>query len=535
MLEEGVDMAYYKNLREHISALEAAGKLVRVKREINKDTELMPLVRWQFRGLGESERRAFLFEKVVDVKGIKYDIPVLVASYAASREVYALGMMCRPEEISEKWTQAQLHPCEPILVESGPVHEEVYLGDRLLEHGGLGQFPIPISTPGFDNAPYLTSACWVTKDPDTGIRNVGVYRAMVKSPSRFGISILPPKDAYTHWEKCRARGIPLEAALVLGAVPSVGFVAASRIAYGVDELGVAGGIGGEPLEIVKCKTVDLEVPAQAEIVIEGEMPTDSLEREGPFGEYTGYMGRERVTPYFNVTCITHRRNPIYNAFISQFPPSESSKLRGIASEGAYYKFLKYDYSVPGLLDVAFHESSGAWQYCVIRMKKTHPSQPWKALYGAANFALQIGKIIIAVDEDIDPWDADSVNWALSFRIQPHRDIRITYGKTRDIDPSGGPPDAPDRDYPQPWGCSSLLIDATRKWDYPPISLPEKEFMERAKGIWEELGLPPLIPKVPWYGYSLGDWTDENEEEARLALQGQHYQTGEKLAGARFIP
>ena len=95
-------MAYYKNLREHISALEAAGKLVRVKREINKDTELMPLVRWQFRGLGESQRGAFLFEKVVDVKGIKYDIPVLVASYAASREVYALGMMCRPEEISEK-------------------------------------------------------------------------------------------------------------------------------------------------------------------------------------------------------------------------------------------------------------------------------------------------------------------------------------------------------------------------------------------------------------------------------------------------
>jgi 4-hydroxy-3-polyprenylbenzoate decarboxylase len=113
-------MAYYKDLREHIKALEAHDKLVKVTREINKDTELMPLVRWQFRGLPEEERKAFLFENVIDVKGKRYNMPVLVASHAASREVYALGMMCKPDEIMEKWAEAQIHPIEPKIVEEGP-------------------------------------------------------------------------------------------------------------------------------------------------------------------------------------------------------------------------------------------------------------------------------------------------------------------------------------------------------------------------------------------------------------------------------
>ncbi len=140
-------MAYHKDLRDHIAALEKKGKLVRIKREINKDTELMSLVRWQFRGLPEEERKAFLFENVVDIKGKRYDIPVLVASHAASKEVYAIGMMCEPDEIMQKWAEAQLHPIQPKIVKDGPVHEEVHLGDSLLEHGGLEEFPVPISIP----------------------------------------------------------------------------------------------------------------------------------------------------------------------------------------------------------------------------------------------------------------------------------------------------------------------------------------------------------------------------------------------------
>lgn len=526
-------MAYYKNIREHIEALEAHGKLVRIKREINKDTELMPLVRWQFRGLPEEERKAFLFENVVDTTGKKYNMPVVVACYAASREVYAMGMMCQPDEIITKWTQAQLNPLPPRMVAKGTVHEEIHMGDNLLAHGGLDEFPIPISTPGIDNAPYLTAANWVTKDPETGIRNLGNYRAMVKSPTRTGIYCEDPQHLNIHWQRCKARGIPLQAAIVIGPPPNVSFAATAKIPYGEDEYAIAGGIAGEPVELVKCKTVDLEVPASTNIVIEGQIPTDSLEREAPFGEFTGYVGKEAMAMYFNVNCITHCKNPIYIAFISQFPPSESSKLRGIGFEAIFYKFLKHDCAILGILDVAFHESGGSEQYCVIKMKKSHPSQVWQALNAVVGRHPWYRKIVIAVDDDIDPRDPDSVNWALSFRMQPHQDMRIVTGRASDIDPSASPMDDPERKYPKPAGVSSVLIDATRKWDYPPVSLPKKEFMEKAKQIWEEEGLPKLKPKVPWHGYSLGYWSEENEKEAQLALQNRYYETGEKLAQRRI--
>ncbi|MDP2645116.1 MAG: UbiD family decarboxylase [Desulfobacterales bacterium] len=525
---------YYKDLREHIEALEANGKLIRAQEEINKDTELMPLVRWQFRGLAEEDRKAFLFENVVDVKGRKYDIPVLVASHAASREIYALAMQCKPEEIMDKWTRAQRNPIAPELVSSGPVQEEIHKGASLLEHGGLEEFPIPISTPGFDNAPYLTCANWITKDPETGARNIGNYRAMIKSQRRTGICCLGTQHIHIHWQKHHQKGIPMEAAIAIGASPNISMTGVTKIPYGTDEYAVAGGIAGEPVQLVKCQTVDIEVPATAEIVIEGLIPTDYREREAPFGEFTGYMGAEEINPYFEVTCITHRKNPIYTAFISQFPPSESSKIRQVGSEATYLKTLQSNFSLAGILDVVFHESGGSAAYCVIKLKKFHPSMVWQALNGAAAFASSYPKVIIAVDEDIDARDPDAVNWALSFRMQPHRDLKIYEGKTSVLDPSTAPPQASgqERVYPSPSGASSLLIDATTKWPYPPVSLPRKDFMENAKKIWKRMGLPPLKVKAPWHGYSLGYWTEENAMEAELALKGEHYQTGEKLANTR---
>ncbi len=525
-------MAYYRDLRDYIQALEQKGKLVRMKRLINKDTELHPVVRWQFRGLPEEQRKAFFFENVVDVKGKKYDIPVLVAAHAASREIYALGMGCQPAEIMTKWADAELHPVEPVTVATGPILEEVHKGDRLMEHGCLEEFPVPISTPGFDNAPYLTAANWVTRDPTSRIPNLGNYRAMIKSPARLGVCATPSNHIREHWERCRAKGIPLEAAIVIGSSPNIGYVATAKLPYDINEYRIAGGIAGAPVELVKCQTVDLEVPANSQILIEGIIPTDAMEREAPFGEYPGYMGTEMLNPFMNVTCIMHRKNPIYNAFISQFPPSESSKLRGIAAESVLFKFLKHDCNIPGLVDVSIHESSGANLYIVIALRKTHPSQAWQALNGAAAFIATGGKIIIAVDHDIDPRDADSVNWALSFRMQPHRDTRITQGKAPGIDPSADPLSDPDSRSSGLSGASAMLIDATLKWPSPPISLPAKEFMDRGRQIWEEEDLPTLNPRVPWFGYSLGHWTAENEEEARLALQGKHYVTGEKLAKRR---
>jgi len=528
---------YYHDLGEYLQVLEDRGKLVRVKRQINKDTELMSLVRWQFRGLPEKEWKAFLFESVTDVKGRKYGIPVVVGTNAASREIYALAMNCKPDEIQQHWITAQDHPIAAQLIKNGPVQEVIQMGEELeKEGGGLEQFPVPISLPGFDPAPFITSGLWITKDPETGVPNIGTYRVHIKSRTRTGIQLGIGQHLAIHWTKAKSLGRPLEVAIALGGPPCLGLVSTAKIPYGMDELAVAGGIAGEPIKVVKCKTVDIEVPAFAEIVLEGIMPTDQVEPEGGFGEYTGYMGTRTTSPYFEIRCITRRKNPIYHAFIGQFPPNENSKILLLAQEATIYRFLKHQCNIPGILEVCLHEASGVNPIWVIRLKKLNPMQPWQALNCASGFAPNQGKFIIAVDEDIDARDTDSVFWAMGYRVQPHLDIRTTPGKALGLDPSSYAPETySSGDFaiipPRP-DTSGLLIDATRKWDYPPVSLPKQEYMEHAKEIWEELGLPKLNPKWPWYGYSLGLWTGENQEEADLALKGDHFITGEKLAKGR---
>src|SRR4030042_2234009 len=215
-------MEYYKDLREFIGVLEGNEKLLTIEREVNKDTELQPLVRWQFRGLPEKERKAFLFKNVTDAKGRKYNGSVLVGAHAASREVYALAMGCEPGKIKEKWNQARLNLIKPMQVLSGPVKEEIHIGENLLEHGGLEEFPIPISTPGFDNAPYFTAGNWVAKDPETGIYNVGNYRAMLKDRLKLGCDCRGQQHMRQMGAKYRKRGIPMPAALVVGPTPNIG-------------------------------------------------------------------------------------------------------------------------------------------------------------------------------------------------------------------------------------------------------------------------------------------------------------------------
>jgi len=529
-------MSYYKDLRSHLDALEWQGLLTRVKRQINKDTELHPLVRLQFRGLPEEQRKAFLFENVVDSKGVKYKIPVAVGVLAASRRIYAVGMKCKPEEISSAWEKAQLHPIKPVLVESGPAYEEVHEGPNLLEHRGLGEFPIPISTPGYDIAPFISSPYWITKDPETGIRNIGTYRAQIKSPTRTGVMVARKiQHLAIHWEKCRKLGIPLQAALVIGGSPNIGYVSVSSLPFGVDEFDVAGGIAGEPVELVKCRSVDIEVPAHAEIVLEGEFSTKEIEPEAPFGEALGYMGQREIMPYFSIACIAHRRDAIWHSFISQFPPSESSKLRQIGREAAIFKALRHDLKIASIRTVAVHELSGSMGYTVIQMDHPQRSDVWLALEKASPF-LTNGKVLVAVDTDIDPYDADAVNWAISFRMNADKDYRVLPSIGTNMDPSLAPPSAKvdtDARIGQAPQCFRLLLDATMKWPYMPVSLPKKQYMEHALKIWEEEGLPSLRLKVPWYGYDLGFWSDEYDEQAKLAVEGEHYRTGEVLAKRRI--
>src|SRR5512145_415378 len=200
----------YPDLHEHVLALARAGLLVVVDEPINKDTEMHPLVRWQYRGgIAEADRKAFLFTQPTDGKGRRFDIAVLVAGLAANRDVYRTGFGKPLEEIGRTWVEAIAHPVAPRLVDDAPCQEVVIAGDDLDRDGAaLDGLPVPISTPGFDNAPYLSAGHYITRDPDSGIQNVGNYRGQLKAPRRLGMnpSVELRAGIYAHWEKCRARG-----------------------------------------------------------------------------------------------------------------------------------------------------------------------------------------------------------------------------------------------------------------------------------------------------------------------------------------
>src|SRR6267143_3174137 len=238
-----------RDFQEHLARLEARGLLTRIDRPINKDTELHPLARWQFQGgLPESERRAFLFTHVVDSSGRRYDMPVAVGALAASADIYAVGMGRPVEEIGAAWTNAIAHPIPPVRVSSPPCQEVVITGDDLRGPGrGLASLPVPISTPGFDSAPYLTATLAITRDPETGVRNMGTYRAALKKTDRLGVrmaSRIGGAGGYLHWQKYRALGQPMPCAIVIGCAPVVIYTGPQKFAANVDEMTVAGGAAG---------------------------------------------------------------------------------------------------------------------------------------------------------------------------------------------------------------------------------------------------------------------------------------------------
>src|SRR5256714_2859591 len=519
----------YADLHEHLKALEAAGLLIRVERPINKDTEMHPLVRWQFRGgIAEKDRKAFLFTNVTDSKGRKYDIPVVVGALAANREIYRIGMGCPLDKINEVWTRAIANPIAPRTVDQAPCHESVIQGAELERAGrALDAIPLPISTPGWDIAPYTTLSQYITRDPETGVQNMGIYRGQLKAPRRLGMnpSLELRPGIYTHWQKAKKKGQKLAAAVVLGAPPCIAFTSAQKVPESIDELHVAGGLAGGPINVVKAKTVDLLVPAESEIVVEGYIDTEYLEPEAPFGESHGHVNLQEYNAFMEVTCITRRKDAILASIIWRVTPSESSLIKRVALEPLYLQHLRQALGIQGVKRVSMHEPlTNLRKVVVVVLERNVPrTEVWRALYGAAAWNRAAGQSVIAVNDDIHPDDADALLWAMSYRANPALDLEILRHRDQGHGPRSQRNDGED---------ASVLIDATLKEDFPPISLPKREYMERAREIWHELGLPPLKPEAPWFGYSLGDWPAELDEAAQRAVQGDYFKTGEELLNGR---
>ncbi|MDB5644171.1 MAG: carboxylase [Hyphomicrobiales bacterium] len=507
----------YPDLHDHIARLDEAGLLYRIDHPVNKDTELHPLVRWQFRGgIPEANRRAFLFTNIVDTKGRRYDLPMLVGGFAANAAIYRACMgLTSNDEIGPAWTRAIAHPVAPEHVEN-PACQEIILTDAEMTGpgNGLESFPIPISTPGFDAAPYLTATCVITRDPDTGCQNMGTYRAQLKSPTRLGMmmAVGTRPGGYEHWKKYQALNQRMPICIVVGCPPMVALTGPQKIPLGVDEIGVAGALAGAPIRVARAHSVDLLVPAESELVIEGYVEPHELEPEGPFGESHGYVALEEYSVIVNVTAITHRRDAVLTSMISQVTPSESSVIKRLAYEPQYLAHLRDVLGIRGIKRVAMHEPLTNLRRVVILQfaPGTARSEIWRGLHGAVSLQAAIGKFVIAVDEDIDPDNADAVFWAMSYRCNPARDTKIIEDRERGHGP---------RTSAEAEADSAMLVDATMKTKMPPLALPKREFMENAKALWEKLDLPPLRPEAPWFGYSLGDWTDAWDASADEAVRG----------------
>jgi UbiD family decarboxylase len=516
------------DFQEHLADLEAAGLLVRIDRPINKDTELHPLVRWQFiGGIPEDERRAFLFTNVTDSKGRRYDMPVVLGALSASPRIYAMGMGKTVDEIGDAWLRAIANPIPPTLVNAAPCQDVVITGEDLRKpDGGVTRLPVPVSTPGFDSAPYLTATLCITKDPESGIRNMGTYRAALKAPDRLAVRMVAREatgaGGFLHWLKYKKRREKMPIAIVIGAAPVVVFTGPQKLAVDIDELAVAGGAVGAPIRMTRCRTIDLEVPADSEIVIEGLIDPEVLEPEAPFGESNGYVALEAYNMPMQVTAITHKKSPIFASIISQVTPSESSVIKKVAYEPLFLAHLRTTLGVKGMRKVVMHEPLSNLRPVIFLQftADTPRSEVWRGLHGAATLQSNCGKIVIAVSEDIDPASSlDAVMWSLAYRTNPTEDVQIVPNR-------GGVQGA---QYGPRKSDSGLLIDATRKRAMPPLALPTKPFMEHARALWEELDLPPLNVRAPWHGYTLGEWTDDWENFARRAAAGDWQQSGRETA------
>ncbi len=513
----------YRDLREHIELLDEKGLLITIDEPINKDSEMHPLVRWQFRGgIAEKNRKAFLFNNIVNAKGKRYGMPVVVCALAASQEVYSAGMNAPVEAMGEKWNDALSNPFPPKIIGTAPCQEIVLRGDDLLGEGnGLDELPIPVSTPGFDSAPTLSATNVISRDPETGVQNMGTYRAGLKAPDRLVVRMATRTGGaggYLHWQKCKARGEQLECAIVLGCPPYVAFMGPQKLPIDIDEFDVAGGLAGGPINVVKGVTVDLLVPAEAELVIEGVIDPQIVEPEGPFGESHGHIALEEYNMPMQVTAITRKRNPIIPSYISQVTPSESSVIKRVAYEPLFLSHLRNTLAIQSVKKVSLHEPlTSLLRVTIVTMERgTAKTEVWRALYGAASFKGDCSKITIAVNDDIDPDNADAILWALAYRHSPAEDVVIL--------PHRGMGHGPKREHGKEED-STLLIDATMKSEMPPLALPGMEYMENAKVLWEHLGLPELRPESPWHGYSLGDWTNAWTEAATRAAKGDYLENG----------
>lgn len=413
----------------------------------------------------EGHFKAVIFE---NVKGSK--IP-LVANMHANfpRLRYALGM----EEGDEKaflkeYAAREDHPIEPVMVADGPVQEVVKTGDEI----DVEEFPI-CTYHELDAGKFITAGLSVMRDPDTGIDNIGIYRHQVHSRNELGVQLSETAHGNVIWKKYESRGEACPVAIVIGHHPAFFLGSLSFTPLDANELHIAGGMLQRPVPLVPCKTIPLNVPADAEIVIECEIRPHERRSEAPFGEYPGTYGPERMNPVLEIKAITHRRNPIYqNAFVGH---ADNLLVAGIVRQTAIEDTVKI---ACGTVTGVHVPRSGRFRFvCYVAIDRRIEGEAKQAAM-AAFVADPFLKFVVVVDKDVDIRSDTDVMHAIATRVRADRDIfMVPYAKGSPLDPASYDPE----------GGSHIVtkmgIDATRKDNYPvEISVPGADDIDLAEFI-----------------------------------------------------
>lgn len=491
-----------KDLRDWIDKLQTEGMLKTVSAEVNWDRELGAIVRNNFDHNGP----ALLFDNIkghADTAGKK-----IFTGGLSTKERAALMLGLSKDEsmgelvaVTRKRFQESIKPIE---VKNGPVKENILKGDDV----DISQFPVPLWHKG-DGGRYInTAAGVVTRDPETGWINIGIYRGMIISKNKIGLGLAPSQHWGLHYVKYQKMKKPMPVAFVYGYDPSLFFVGSAGILANTCEYDVMGSVRQEPVELIKCETSDLLVPAFAEIVIEGSITTDpsEFEMEGPFGEYTGYFGGAvSLKPVAKIDCITHRNDPIFRGSLEGFGPNhpnETGIMQSLSVPANVWNALDRN-GIPGVIDVGVLPGSCVNTAAVKIQKKYfgHAKEVALCIWGAG-LPMWYCKNVIVVDDDIDIHNFESLEWAVAYRVDAgSNDIVIVPGtKGSPLDPS------------IPWkyrvdfvkyGASRwdrVLIDATINWEhepqeqyggkrYPPVSfLIDPEDRELIEKRWNEYGI-----------------------------------------------
>ncbi|NUR53796.1 MAG: menaquinone biosynthesis decarboxylase [Acidobacteria bacterium] len=477
----------FHDLIAFIDALDNTRELARITEPVSPELEIAAVTDRVSKSPGGGP--ALLFEQPTG-----HDMPVAINLYGSmTRMCMALGVRSLDDlaaEIAELTNPkipagvldalkmlpmlGRLKDLLPKTVSSGPCQEVVQ------KNGTLEGIPILKCWPS-DGGPYITLPMVFTKDPETGMRNIGTYRMQVYDERTTGMHWQRHKGGAQHYRVAERLGTRLPVAVALGADPALPFAATAPMPEGLDELLLAGFLRRERVELVKCVTVDLEVPANAQIVLEGYVEPGERRREGPFGDHTGFYSHPDDYPVFHLTCVTRRKHPIYLTTVVGIPPMEDYYL-GKASERIFLPLIRK--TVPEIVDMHFPAEGIFHNLVIISIDKRYPGHARKimnAVWGLGQ--LMFSKTIIVVDKDVDVQNQSEVAWIVGTHIDPERDIQFMRGPVDDLE------DASDL----PAFGSKMGIDATRKWPSEGFKRPWPERIRttdaaarRAEEIWRRI-------------------------------------------------